>query len=133
MKADKYSPEEIWEMDADTWTIGNDELRHLVSISLSKIPAAVVDKVRKGCLFNSLSEEAGGEILSPDIIKNHYLINIHSIILNGEREKAIRVILHEVAHYYLKQQHLLADLKLTSEQYEMQEKEADKLVEFWLK
>ena len=42
---EKYSPEEIWQMDAETWTMGNDELRRLIAMALSKVPSSIVDKV----------------------------------------------------------------------------------------
>ena len=129
---EKYSAEEIWDMDAGTWTLGNDDLRGLIAVALSQIPSDVVDDVYKQCIFHSLSEEAKGEILSPKIIYNSYFINIHSKVLYGNQEKAIEVLLHEVAHYHLGHRHFLEEFSSNPEEYDIQEKEADELVKRWL-
>ena len=129
---EKYSAEEIWDMDAGTWTIGNDDLRSLVAVALSKVPSEIVDDVYEKCIFHSLSEEAKGEILSPKIISNSYFINIHSKVLYGNQKEAVEVLLHEVAHYHLGHRHFLEEFSSNPEEYDIQEKEADELVKRWL-
>ena len=129
---EKYSAEEIWDMDAGTWTLGNDDLRSLIAVALSQIPSDIVDDVYKNCKFHSLSEDAKGEILSPKIISNYYFINIHSKVLYGNQEEAVEVLLHEVAHYHLGHRHFLEEFSLNPEEYDIQEKEADELVKRWL-
>ena len=128
----RYSAEEILDMDAGTWTLGNDDLMRLVAVALSQIPSDIVDNVYENCKFHSLSEDAKGEILSPKIISNSYFINIHSKVLYGNQEEAVEVLLHEVAHYHLGHRHFPEEVSLNPEEYDIQEKEADELVKRWL-
>jgi hypothetical protein len=129
-----YTPEEVWEADAGILTLGEDELRQLVSVTLSKVPKTVADKVFKGCILVMAKYEWGpGTYIPKELLKGKCVIALSEKLMDEDRKSAIRTVLHEVAHFHLR--HMPPGL--LSESGEgcdcRQEQEAEAQVEEWLK
>lgn len=130
----RYTPEEVWQADGGILTLGEDELRELVSIALSRVPKAVADRVFKGCIFVMAKFEWGaGTYIPKQLLRGKCVIALSEKLMDEDRESAVRTILHEVAHFYLK--HMPSGLVPgSSEDCECrQEEEADLAVDEWLK
>ena len=98
----RYTPEEVWQADCGIMTLGEDELRDLVSIALSKVPRRVADRVFEGCLFVMAKYEWGrGTFIPKMLLKNKCVIALSERLMDEDRSSAERTILHEVAHFYL--------------------------------
>ena len=128
-----YTPEEVWEADAGILTLGEDELRALVSVALSKVPKRAADKVFKNCIFVMAKFEWGaGTYIPKELLEGKCVIALSERLMDEDRKSAIRTVLHEVAHFYL--QHMPPGL--LSESGEgcdcRQEQEAEAQVEEWL-
>lgn len=129
----RYTPEEIWQADGGIMTLGEDELRALVAVALSKVPKRVADKVFKGCLFVMAKYEWGrGTYIPKELLKNKCVIALSERLMDEDRVSAERTILHEVAHFYLR--HVPPGLMPgCSEDHEIRlEEEADRQTEEWL-
>jgi hypothetical protein len=130
---ERYTPEEIWRADGGILTLGEDELRGLVSVALAKVPKKVANKVFTGCLFVMAKYEWGrGTFIPKELLKNKCVIALSERLMDKDRESAERTILHEVAHFYLG--HMPPGLVPgCSEDLEAQlENEADQQVDEWL-
>lgn len=131
--AQRYSPEEVWEADGGILTLGEDELRALVSVALSKIPKRVADKVFKGCIFVMAKYEWGpGTYIPRQLLEGKCVIALSEKLMDEDRTSAIRTVLHEVAHFYL--QHMPPGLMTESGNGCdcQQEREAETQVDEWL-
>jgi hypothetical protein len=129
-----YTPEEVWEADGGILTLGEDELRALVSVALSRVPKKVANKVFKGCIFVMAKFEWGaGTYIPKELLKGKCVIALSEKLMDEDQESAIGTILHEVAHFYLG--HMPAGLvSMPLEGCEHQlEHEADAAVNEWLK
>jgi hypothetical protein len=133
MTSKRYTPEEVWQADGGILTLGEDELRGLVSSALSKVPRSVTDKVLNGCLFVMAKYEWGRATLIPkELIRKRCVIALSEKLLDEDRQSAEYTVLHEVAHFHLK--HMPSGLTAAcSEDHEVrQETEADLLADHWL-
>ncbi len=100
--AARYTPEEVWEADAGIMTLGENELRALVSEALSRVPRRVADRVFAGCIFIMAKFEWGaGTYIPKELLQGKCVIALSEKLMDEDRESAIRTILHEVAHFYL--------------------------------
>jgi SprT-like family len=129
-----YTPEAVWEADAGILTLGENELRELVSFALCKVPKRVADKVFKGCIFVMAKFEWGaGTYIPKELLRGKCVIALSERLMDEPREAAIHTILHEVAHFYLR--HMPPGLM--TEPGEgcdcRQEEEAEAQVKEWLK
>jgi SprT-like family len=128
-----YTPREVWEADGGILTLGEDELRDLVSVALSKVPKSVANKVFKGCIFVMAKFEWGaGTYIPKELLKGKCVIALSEKIMDEDRNSAMRTVLHEVAHFYL--QHVPPGLMTDpGEGCDCrQEQEADAMVDEWL-
>lgn len=93
----------------------------------------MVKKILKGVVFLCCDETIYGTYINRKTNryknKDFVLLNAHMINQFDETEQ-IRIVLHEVAHFYLKHKNF-TDYE-TPEQYDLNEKAADKLVNEWL-
>jgi hypothetical protein len=129
-----YTPEEVWEADGGILTLGEDELRGLVSVALSKVPKRVANKVFKGCIFVMAKFEWGaGTYIPKELLEGKCVIALSERLMDEDRKSAVRTVLHEVAHFYLR--HVPPGLAAGSgESCDCrQEKEAEAKVDEWLK
>ncbi len=127
----KLTPEEIHYDDAGVFTLGDDQLRALVSRALSRIPADVVEDLMDNCLMVMPLEAEKGTYLSKELLEGKGLIAFPEALLSWEYDEAEFTILHEVAHYVLNHQEpILTDMNI--EEYDAQEAEANALVKQWL-
>lgn len=102
MSGPNYTPEEVWEADGGILTLGENELRELVSVALSKVPKSVTDKVLKGCIFVMAKFEWGaGTYIPRELLEGKCVIALSERLMDEDRRSAIRTILHEVAHFHL--------------------------------
>ncbi len=98
----RYTPDEVWEADGGILTLGEDELRGLVSVALSRVPKRVADKVFKGCIFVMAKYEWGpGTYIPKELLKGKCVIALSEKLMDEDRRSATRTVLHEVAHFYL--------------------------------
>jgi hypothetical protein len=101
--APRYTPEEVWEADGGILTLGENELRALVSKALSRVPRRVADRVFAGCIFVMAKFEWGaGTYIPRELLEGKCVIALSERLMDEESESAIRTILHEVAHFYLR-------------------------------
>jgi hypothetical protein len=129
-----YTPEEVWEADGGILTLGEDELRGLVSVALSKVPKRVANKVFKGCIFVMAKFEWGaGTYIPKELLEGKCVIALSERLMDEDRKSAVRTVLHEVAHFYLG--HMPPGLMAGSGEGCdcRQEKEAEAKVDEWLK
>ncbi len=99
----RYTFEQVWEADGGILTLGEDELRALVSEALSRVPRRVADRVFAGCIFVMAKFEWGaGTYIPKELLEGKCAIALSEKLMDEDRESAIRTILHEVAHFYLK-------------------------------
>lgn len=134
MRNTRYTPEEIWEADGGMMTLGEDELRALVSVALSKVPKKVADKVFKGCVFVMAKYEWGrGTYIPKVLLKNKCVIALSERLMDEDRASAERTVLHEVAHFYL--DHVPPGLvpRCSDDLETRLEEEADRQTEEWLR
>ena len=97
-----YTPREVWEADGGILTLGEDELRGLISAALSKVPKRVANKVFKGCIFVMAKFEWGaGTYIPREILEGKCVIALSERLMDEDRKSAVRTVLHEVAHFYL--------------------------------
>ena len=132
--AARYTPEEVWEADGGIMTLGEDELRALVSEALSRVPRRVADRVFAGCIFIMAKFEWGAATYIPrELLEGKCAIALSEKLMDEDRESAIRTILHEVAHFHLRH----VPPGLASDPGEAcdcrQEREAEAQVDRWLK
>jgi len=129
----RYTPEEVWRADGGILTLGEDELRALVSLALSRVPQRVTDRVLKGCLFVMAKYEWGRATFIPkELLRNKCVIALSEKLLDEDSDSAQHTVLHEVAHFYLG--HMPSGLVSgCSDDHESRlEEEADLLAEQWL-
>jgi|WetSurMetagenome_2_1015567.scaffolds.fasta_scaffold519412_1 hypothetical protein len=129
----RYTAEEVWEADGGILTLGEDELRGLVSVALSKVPKRVADKVFKGCIFVMAKYEWGpGTYIPKELLKGKCVIALSEKLMDEDRNSAIRTVLHEVAHFHLR--HMPPGLMTESGEGCdcRQEREAEAKVNEWL-
>ncbi len=132
--APHYTPEQVWEADGGILTLGENELRELVSVALSKVPRRVADRVFTGCIFVMAKFEWGaGTYIPRELLEGKCVIALSEKLMDEDRESAIRTILHEVAHFYLR--HVPPGLAAgPGEACDCrQEREAEAQVDRWLK
>lgn len=129
-----YTPAEVWEADDGILTLGEDELRELVSVALSKVPKRVANRVFKGCIFVMAKFEWGaGTYIPKELLEGKCVIALSEKIMDEDRDSAMRTVLHEVAHFYLR--HVPPGLAAGSGEGSdcQMEKEAEAQVDRWLK
>lgn len=125
-----YTEEEIHNEDAGSVTMGQDELRYLLAIVLTNVPADIVDMTFENCLFVALNPKTWGEFLPNDFIGDKGIIVFPWEIFDWPLEKQTDVILHEIAHFVLG--HKAGFDVGGSAVKKRQEAEADKLRDKWL-
>ncbi len=128
-----YTPEEVWQADGGILTLGENELRDLVSVALSKVPKSVANKVFKGCIFVMAKFEWGaGTYIPKELLEGKCVIALSEKLMDEDQKSAVRTILHEVAHFYLR--HMPPGLVPGSDEGCdcRQEQEADAAVDEWL-
>ena len=133
-RSPRYTPQEVWQADGGIMTLGEDELRGLVSNALAKLPRRVADRVFKGCLFVMAKYEWGrGTYIPKVLLRNKCVIALSERLMDEDQASAERTILHEVAHFYLG--HVPPGLVPgCSEDLESRlEEEADRQTEEWLR
>ena len=126
---ERYTVEEIWDMDGGMSTAGNDRLRHSVACALSKVPKTIVDYVFERCIFLMPIYEERGCFVPKKVIRDKSIIMLSERLDEKEME---RTILHEVAHSYLGHRSVLL-CDLSEREGREQEKEADGKVDEWLR
>jgi len=115
-------------MDVGIFTLGNDELRALVSLAFAKIPSDVVDRVMDECLMAMPLTRGKGSYIPKSLVAGKALILFPETLLREARETAERTILHETAHHILNHRSMVTD----EIDYGAQEREAWALVDQWL-
>lgn len=128
-----YTPREVWEADGGILTLGEHELRGLVSLALSQVPKEVADRVFGGCIFIMAKFEWGaGTYVPKELLQGKCVIALSEKLMDEKRRIAIRTILHEVAHFYL--QHVPSGLAADSHPGSdcALEEEAEAQVDEWL-
>lgn len=129
-----YTPEEVWEADGGILTLGEAELRGLVALALSRVPRRVADRVFEGCIFVMAKFEWGAGTYVPEqLLRGKCVIALSEKLMDEDQKSAVRTILHEVAHFYLR--HVPPGLmEGTGEGCDCrQEQEAEAQIEEWLK
>ena len=87
-----YTPEEVWEADGGILTLGEDELRGLVSVALSKVPKRVANKVFKGCIFVMAKFEWGaGTYIPKELLEGKCVIALSERLMDEDRKSAVRL------------------------------------------
>ena len=134
--AERYTFEEIYEMDNGIVTFDNYILRLKVASALSKVPCEVADEVMDECLvfstyYLSNSVEPSCVYLSALSLMGKSLIVLSEKLFEQPKEVIDRTILHEIAHHCLPHSAMPGE-GLSVEQHEKLEKEAWELVESWL-
>jgi len=127
----RYTFLEMWEADAGYVTMGNDAMRAIMSTALSKIPQEVADAVSDDCLLLVFMREEQGCYLPHELVRDKAILGFSETIISMQPEEAEKLLLHEVAHYWLKHRSPMLD-DLSNAQYEQQEREAADLVKRWL-
>ena len=128
-----YEAEEIFYLYADDpLPIGDDDdLRTLLSFSLSRVPRSVADKVIAKCAFISpLRRGQHGAHIPRHHTRNRSIILLSAYrVRHPESEKSIKAVLHEVAHFHKK--HNSSGRGPTPEEYRQAEREASALADYW--
>lgn len=125
-----YTADEVWDEDGGKATLGNDELRRLVALSLARVPAEVTDDVLEKVLFLMPRWSERGFFLPAELINERHIIGLSENLLDEEDEIAIETLLHEVAHFRLEHQSQYYGLAM--EESAIQEAAASALVREWL-
>ncbi len=124
----KYSPREIWDMEAGMCAFDNDELRHFVAETFSVLPREIVEKVLDNCIFIMPLEGEKGCYFPQKDIKDKSIICLSEAHFLNNREDCRSTLLHEVAHFIL--DHKMGWDISRGEYYE-EEGEADAKVMTW--
>jgi Zn-dependent peptidase ImmA (M78 family) len=126
-----YTPERIW-YDADIYlTLDNDKARGLASWALSFTPSEVIEFALENLLILVEEREGGGTYIPNAVVGKRDIILLSEALFDQPREKQRDVLLHEIAHAWLK--HPFPMIEDVSEgQYDENEKEAWALVKEWL-
>jgi hypothetical protein len=129
----RYTLDEIWYQDGGMLTLGGDELRHLVSTALSRIPKQVADKVLTKRLF-IMPQYAWekGYLVPLKLTKNKRVIALPEGLLEEGEESVVQTILHEVAHFWLQHEPSLLAESASEDLDKKQEDEADNCAKRWL-
>ncbi|TET47492.1 hypothetical protein E3J62_01290 [candidate division TA06 bacterium] len=125
---DHYAAEEIWYADAGVVTRDND-LRHLISRVLQKVPKEVVDKLMDQCLILMPRTEEKGVFLSQKELVGKSIIAFPESLLEEPEAEREQTVLHEVAHFWLGHKSPL----VARIDYDKQEEAADDLVKQWIR
>jgi hypothetical protein len=138
MKNKYYDAETIYDMQGAFFTMSDDRLRHVIAEVFTRIPADVVDQVIDDCLYLIQDPEEGGTYFPNTILKNKHICMFAYPLFDEPKKGKVFTILHETAHYYLKHKSPFefdnpTDPNSCGKQYNKQEKEADDLVDKWLK
>lgn len=125
-----YSPFQI-DYDADVYvTQGDDRLTGLLAEALSRVPGHIVDRALEGCRYLMVTPENGGVYLPANTLGGRSLVLLPHTMFDDEVENQIKTVLHETAHFICGHKSPLYDLDLD---YDAQEREANELVEKWLR
>ena len=126
-----YSPEEIW-YETTTFeirlTFDDDQVRGLASWALSFAPSEVIEFALENLLI--LADEEEGAYIHNAVVGKRDIILLSRALFGQPRERQRDVLLHEIAHAWLK--HPFPTIEIPEEQYDENEKEAWALVEEWL-
>ena len=137
MKAERYGIDElnkklIW----DNADVSNKYKKH-ICIALSLLDKEIVDKVLREVYFITCDREQGLHIPIKEMQEKGKtsIIFLSETMLNlteelFEPKNTIKVILHEIGHFYLGHK---TNIDLTEEETARQEKEADEFAFKWLK
>lgn len=132
MKIERYTPEEIFYMDGGVVTLGNDDVRYLIACTLSKIPKKIAERVMNNCMFVvPMRRYERGFFMPKKYFKNKNVLAFPENLFKWCQKTQDYVVLHEVAHFYLKHQSPLWE-DMSDEEAEKQEQEADRLAKKWL-
>jgi len=129
---EKYTIKEVSNKFGDILEENN---RVYLMKALSSLDKEIVDKIAEEVLFTDSRDGYAYHIpLNSRYLKERKSIIFLSYYLKEKTEEdAIKIILHEIAHYYLNHKTLF-DFPLDEiDKFYMQDKEADKQVEEWLK
>lgn len=130
----KYSPEEVDYLFGGVNQL-NEKQRCVLARVLSILDKGVVDKVSEEVFIISSNTHSWGWHLplNSKVLKQKKSIIFLSEELFKQKEKFIeKTILHEIAHHILNHKSLFDFEPKKLNQADIQEKEADKLVEEWL-
>jgi len=97
---ERYTPAQVHYMDAGVVTMGDDDLRYIISDVLAKVPAAVVDRVMDGCRFLMPRIQGKGTFIPAALLEGLDVILLPEGLLDDPDEMET-TILHEVAHFWL--------------------------------
>jgi len=128
MRQRRYTTDKIHYMDAGIFTLGNDELRAIVSLAFAQVPSAVVDQVMDECLIVMPLTREGGSYIPKNLLAGKALILFPETLLREQREVVNRTILHEIAHHILGHRSRITD----EIDYDAQERAAWAVVDQWL-
>jgi len=130
---EKYTTEEIdYNLDIARECL-SEKFRLLVCKALSLLDKKIVDKVSNKVLF--FSSDFIKEATTCHLILSSYaktrkvIIFLSENLLSNTEEEAIKIILHEVAHFYLNHKQCF---DLTQEEINKQEQRAEALALKWL-
>ena len=125
----RYSPQDVWYADAGVFTLGDTDLRGLVSHALAKIPATIADRILDECLMLMPVSREKGSYIPAELLRDKALIAFAETLLDRELSEALWTILHEAAHHILGHR---SPVNCPGLDYDRQEQEANDLVKDWL-
>ena len=132
----RYTPELVHYQLGAISTLGNEELLQALAKPISLLPYEIASRVIDKVIFIGPKPGQEGGYIPPKVVKEilrgKAVIHFSESIFDCSKEKRMKVILHEIAHFHLKHKSGLW-FDLTIEDYEQQEKEAWEQVDKWLR
>jgi hypothetical protein len=125
-----YTPDEIYQKAGGEISLKNEELRKLLSRTLARAPAYVVDAVFKNCLCAMPDPEHWTSFIPNRAIKGRHILLFPHVLKGYSEDDQAQFILHTIAHYIL---HHWSPVERQPANYDKQELEAEGLAHKWMK
>jgi hypothetical protein len=104
--------------------VGNNYVKQMVHLAVSKLPNETAKQITKNCWFLSSDEDTFGYAFDGNDLKDKHLIFLSEILFHEEESQILYTILHEIGHVALKHRNSIG-MKQTKEEISLQELEAD--------
>jgi hypothetical protein len=103
--------------------------REVLANILYIIPKDILDDVLSNCVFLMVNKKvsSGGIYIPNKVIAKKSIFAFHDMLYSQDKDKQGHMILHEIAHYYLKH----VDEGQPEEEERKDEKKANALVDKW--
>ena len=109
------------------------EIQAIFNKTLNLLPYNVIEYFEKNPFVFSTEtsdQRANAMMLTKNDFKdNDYMIHINHHVWEYDEKTIVDIILHEIAHVYLRH---ISDPKMSTQTYDKQEREAEKLKNEWL-